>query len=177
MPLGKVKAKSRPNHLPTLHSGCSRVHVKESRVRIPLDLEDMTVAADEKVGPGSPQKLLGPWVVMARAATDMGYQHSHAFLCKKLVFREFLSYVEPVAIAVNSHYGLSEVAYLLHKAKPTAPVSGVPDDIYRRQEIGKLFGKDAVGVGQKAYEHIRRLKTEFVEMALPGPGGLECFGC
>ena len=120
---------------------------------IPRDLKDMAVTAHKEVRLAGPQELGGPGIIVAGTAADVSHQHAHSFLAEHLILREFLTDVEAVAIAVDAQHRLAEVADLLHEAKAAAPVPGVPDDIDRGQEIGKLLGENAVRIGQKAYEH------------------------
>jgi hypothetical protein len=78
------------------------IHVKQSERRIPHDLQNMRVTADEEARPQPLDFLSRPRVVTAWMAPDVSHIYAHALALPLEILREFGAELRAVDVPVNS---------------------------------------------------------------------------
>lgn len=150
--LVNMKAESGPEHLPSLHSGCSGIHYHHIVGAVVHHAKYMGVPADENI------RLMpfnhGEHIqrIVSGVASYVGHQHLEPFAAPKLGQGTFQADFLSVAVAIYSYKGL-ESGNLVYEFEASAEVAGVPDFIYRGEEFLEFVAEYSVRIRYYSYEH------------------------
>lgn len=115
-------------------------------------LQDMGMSADEDLGPVMFDESSRLRVITAGGTSDMSHEDRDSLDFQELVFRILETYVLAIAVAGDADQGL-ELPDAVGERESSSEISGMPDDIDRREELLECVAENAVGIGDETYVH------------------------